>query len=173
MTPQPPPEVLPPDGRCAADDPRLDDCAESTCLRLTGVEATLTALGPVRHRVAEFVAPLRLTAEAVADVVLASYEALANAVEHAYPADGPGTLDLCAGYDRGEDVLTVTVVDHGSWQPAEDTHRTRRGQGLRLIGACCDRSDVATGERGTRIRMQWECGGRRTPPPEPDQQVDQ
>src|ERR1700712_2652992 len=52
------------------------------------------------------------------DLLLAVYEALANAAEYAYvDAPRPGTVGLTAAYAPDSDTLVVTVVDHGTWRP--------------------------------------------------------
>ncbi|MFD6675633.1 ATP-binding protein [Rhodococcus zopfii] len=138
---------------------------------LEGVRADLRVLAEVRRRVAEFAGEIDLPPDTTGDVLLATYEALANVVEHAYPPGVPGTFDLVVDYSRGDGVLTVTVADRGSWKPESDTRVTRRGQGLRLMNACSDAVRVERRDAGTRIQLQWNCGQARTLLPEREPQT--
>lgn len=95
------------------------------------------------------------TAPQRADIVLAVYEAVANAAEHAYYS-GPqsGTLDIDAHYqDRGR-VLEVTVTDHGTWKPPENN--PARGRGLPLINLLSGTVDITTGHAGTTVHLRWD-----------------
>jgi anti-sigma regulatory factor (Ser/Thr protein kinase) len=116
--------------RAAADEDRLLE------LRL-GLGAWVGGLGLERH-----------TAE---DVMLATYEALANAVEHAYRA-GPGDMDLRGRLGDGR--LTVTVTDWGRWRPYDD-HDPARGRGLILVRGLSHRSELLHRDDGTTVEMVW------------------
>ncbi|MBH0120417.1 ATP-binding protein [Rhodococcus sp. NPDC003382] len=159
-------------GRQAAPPASVNTGAEYRCLRLDGLPADLTALAPIRHRLAQFAHEIGLPADTTGDMLLATYEALANVAEHAYPPGEPGTYDLCAVDRPDEGVLTVSIVDRGSWKPQADTSRTRRGRGIRLMHACSDSARVETGDEGTRIHLQWNYGTDRTSLPESEQQVE-
>jgi serine/threonine-protein kinase RsbW len=85
------------------------------------------------------------------DLVLAAYEALANAVEHGYRGRS-GVVELHAR--RTADEVIVTVADHGVWRPpAED--KGFRGRGLPLIEGLSHRSTVMPGDSGTTVVMTW------------------
>lgn len=116
--------------RAAADEDRLLE------LRL-GLGVWIGELGLERH-----------TAE---DVMLASYEAMANAVEHAYRG-GPGDMDLRGSI--GESRLTVTVTDWGRWKPY-DEHDPARGRGLILVRGLAHRSELVHRDDGTTVEMEW------------------
>jgi GAF domain-containing protein/anti-sigma regulatory factor (Ser/Thr protein kinase) len=83
------------------------------------------------------------------DVVLASWEAGANAIEHARAPEGSSFhLDAVLAGDR----IRVEVADEGRWKepsPSED-----RGLGLRLIEALMSSVDVDRRPNGTRIVME-------------------
>lgn len=86
------------------------------------------------------------------DIVVASQEACANAVEHAY---GPGgrSFELEAAYvDRR---VTVTVRDHGRWRPPRGAHR---GRGVPMMQALMERVDVTHGEAGTVVVLDRSLG---------------
>jgi serine/threonine-protein kinase RsbW len=69
----------------------------------------------------QWLSTLHLDADLECDIVLASYEALANAVEHAYPVrDESATVDLEETYSRDDRYLKVRVADRGYWCDAAD-----------------------------------------------------
>ena len=108
----------------------------------------------MRQRVAEWAAGLGVGQDGVDDMVLATYEALANVADHAYP-DGPGDAWVDAGRTvAGE--LTVVVSDHGRWR-APPPDPGLRGRGMMLIAALADRVAVHRGASGTRVVMHWRC----------------
>src|SRR5919107_1656893 len=77
-------------------------------------------LSVIRHELAGWLAPLALTDDETADVVLAVDEAAANAVRHAYGPGTSGRVELTMWTEPG--TLCVEIVDHGSWRPpAEPT----------------------------------------------------
>lgn len=99
------------------------------------------------------------------DLVLAVYETLANAADHAYldSATGPGSVALLAR--RSRTALHVTVVDHGTWRPrAAPRHPAAapavRGRGLPLIRLLIRDVYIDTGSAGTTVHL-------RTPLPPP------
>jgi serine/threonine-protein kinase RsbW len=117
-----------------------------------GVTGSVGRLTEVRRRLEEWAAAVGLPAEDAEDVVLASYEALTNAAEHAY-ADGPWNIDLVAARTLDGRVL-VTVRDHGRWRtPPRDPGF--RGRGLLLIEMLAHRVDIRRGPDGTAVHMQW------------------
>jgi anti-sigma regulatory factor (Ser/Thr protein kinase) len=99
---------------------------------------------------------LGLGREFVADATLAVYEALSNAVEHAYRAAARSNLmDLHAEYDPATTDLVVTVTDYGAWRAQKATGRRTGGRGLDLMRALADRVAVETSNAGTRARLSW------------------
>lgn len=56
---------------------------------------------------------LALDDEDVADLVVAVDEAAANAVEHAYHPDAPGSVEVLLWTEPT--TLCIEVVDHGTW----------------------------------------------------------
>src|SRR3954454_14647921 len=82
------------------------------------------------------------------DIGLASYEAMANAVTHAYPYGTIGPLELHARLVPGW--VVVTVTDHG-----RRPDQPRAGYGLELIRRLSDDAEVVRGDYGTTVRMSW------------------
>lgn len=99
---------------------------------------------------------LGLDVEFVADATLAVYEALSNAVEHAYRAAAQSNLmDLHAEYDPATTDLLVTVTDYGVWRAQRAMGRGAGGRGLDLMRALTDRVAVETSNAGTRASLSW------------------
>ena len=83
------------------------------------------------------------------DVVLASWEAGANAIEHARAPEGSlFQLDAVLAGDR----IRVEVADEGRWK--EPSPRENRGLGLQLIEALMASVDVDRSDKGTRVVME-------------------
>lgn len=108
-------------------------------------------------------ATISVDAERRSDIVLAVYEAVANAAEHAYAADAhsgspasgapSGAIEVRAQTTR-EESLEVTVTDAGRWK-SDASSSPYRGRGLALISALSDASDVSSGPGGTSVTLTW------------------
>jgi serine/threonine-protein kinase RsbW len=103
-----------------------------------------------------------LSDEQLSDLVLAVYEALANAAEFAYlDAGNRGTVNLRAIYDTQCGTLSVTVTDRGRWHhpvaesPAIPPQYGVRGRGIPLMRALADQATIETSGRGTQVSLTW------------------
>jgi serine/threonine-protein kinase RsbW len=103
-----------------------------------------------------------LGAERFNDLLLAVYEAIANAAEFAYIDDAQcGTMDISAAYDVDSDTLAVTVNDRGRWRndvPAPATPGRQfqvRGRGIPLMRALADEAIIDGTPHGTNVRLTW------------------
>jgi anti-sigma regulatory factor (Ser/Thr protein kinase) len=92
------------------------------------------------------------TAEAF-DIQLASHEACANAIEHAYQF-GDALVELEGRRTDGE--VAVTVRDSGPWR---EKARSERGQGIELMRALMDEVRVNGGPDGTEIELRRRLRG--------------
>lgn len=121
------------------------------------VPADARRIADLRHALTGWLTRLnpRLPDELCEDVVLASYEAMANSTEHAYLAGPVGEVDVMAVYRPDE--LTVEVADFGDWKPPGDD--PFRGRGLSLIKALTTSHNLDRGPRGTRVSMSWQLSG--------------
>lgn len=88
------------------------------------------------------------------DVLLAVYEALANAAEYAY-VGAPGTIDFCATHAADTGHLGVTVADHGVWRTPEVPQTRFRGRGIPLMRALADNAAIAGTGHGTEVTLEW------------------
>jgi GAF domain-containing protein/anti-sigma regulatory factor (Ser/Thr protein kinase) len=110
------------------------------------------ALAHVRQVLRRWLAARGATEDEAFDITVASQEACANAVEHAY---GPGrrSFEIEAAYDEG--TVRVTVRDEGRWRPPRGTNR---GRGLPLMQALMETVDIQHDERGTRVVLERTLG---------------
>lgn len=125
-------------------------------LVLRGIPAVLHELRPARNSVSEWLAGFVSSEMLRSDILLAVYEAMANAVAHAYP-DAPGVFDVHLGVAAGGRTIAATVVDYGRWDSTTGVSPFH-GRGLPLMRALAVKSDITTDAGGTRVRLQWAFG---------------
>jgi anti-sigma regulatory factor (Ser/Thr protein kinase) len=82
------------------------------------------------------------------DLALASCEACANAIEHAY-GPAPGVLEVSASMSESGEAR-VAIRDHGSWRPPRGRNR---GRGLQLMEGLTDSVEVIRDEDGTTVQL--------------------
>jgi anti-sigma regulatory factor (Ser/Thr protein kinase) len=128
-------------------------------LAVGGVRLALSTAGDrahaarLRHRLQDWLSTQSVPESSREDVVLATYEAVANAVEHGYRATAPAgsvtmTITVYAGH------IEVAVVDHGWWRtPPEDPGY--RGRGFALIDALADRWAIDHSATGTTVTLRF------------------
>lgn len=87
------------------------------------------------------------------NLLLAVNEACANAIEHAYPGDRPGTIEVVVRHDPDGTYL-VTVRDFGTWRPPAADPPLQRGRGLRIIGQLSRELERRSTADGTQVRFR-------------------
>lgn len=121
-------------------------------------------LSVIRRELAGWLAPLALTDDEVAGVVLAVDEAAANAVRHAYGPGGSGVVELTMWTEPG--TLCVEVVDHGSWvPPVTDTAPdglADGGRGIPLMSSMAEAVLIHHDSRGSRVLLRHPVSDDRT-----------
>jgi GAF domain-containing protein/anti-sigma regulatory factor (Ser/Thr protein kinase) len=143
------------------DSPRTDDIALLTARLLPvapqplelRLPTTLDALYVVRDALRAWNDGVPLGRSECESLVLAAWEASANAIEHAVsPVNG--TVVVRATLDRS--TIRVTVEDNGRWAPPTD--RPGRGFGLQLMRALTSSVEIVPGsdERGTRVTIEYD-----------------
>ncbi|WP_081789459.1 ATP-binding protein [Kutzneria albida] len=142
-------QTVPPGGDGSAPTPVAD-------LRVHAVPAAPEWLAAVRHALGEWAVRAGLAADQVADLVQASYEAVANVIDHAYP-DTAGRFDVDAVYEREEQRVTVTVTDYGRWRAPRPDARSVRGRGLLLIERLAPEFELIPEPGGTQVYLGWPC----------------
>jgi Anti-sigma regulatory factor (Ser/Thr protein kinase) len=120
----------------------------------------------IRRELARWLAPLALTEEETADVVLAVDEAAANVVRHAYGPDETGAVELTLWTEPGtaasgtaaSGTLCIEVVDHGVWRPpAERT--AEGGRGIGLMNTMSESVLIRFDGRGSRVLLRHRIPG--------------
>ncbi len=81
------------------------------------------------------------------DIVLATWEACANATEHGRSDSG---FTLSAEL-IGDDMVRVVVTDAGSWLPPAEP--SDRGRGVQLMRSLMSSVEIEPGPRGTRVTL--------------------
>jgi serine/threonine-protein kinase RsbW len=121
-------------------------------LRYRDVPADAHGLIALRHALSRWAALAGMDVEQVEALTLASYEALANVVTHAYP-DGEGAFDLRAKV--GTERVEVTITDHGQWHAPAPDPLGLHGRGLPLIHTLTDYAEITCGPEGTVVTLAW------------------
>ena len=112
-----------------------------------------SSLTTARDAFADWLSRLDATADDWEALHLAMVEMVTNAIEHAYPREAPGIIELDATLGRDGSV-TCLITDHGTWQPP-DPADADRGHGLMVAGHVVDKllvSHPASG--GTTVTLQ-------------------
>jgi anti-sigma regulatory factor (Ser/Thr protein kinase) len=95
------------------------------------------------------------------DLLLATNEAIANAVEHAYTDGERRPVRVQGSLDDG---FRVAVTDRGQWREARKDGDDSRGRGISIMRALVDDVTIETTDEGTPVVLRH--GGTRTRPPE-------
>jgi serine/threonine-protein kinase RsbW len=148
---------------CVSRDPHSVPHTDGARFTRTGIAADALGAAQTRVELCEWLErQFTLGDERLNDLLLATYEALANAAEFAYlDAPTPGTMDLRAHYDSGTSSLMVTISDRGKWrQPVgtsldSDPRVHLRGRGIPLMHALADNATIHTSMAGTQVRLSW------------------
>lgn len=136
----------------AGGSPHIDDAALlALCFEpVREIDMTLPALASRseigRRALLRFARAWNLSEERTADLVLASCEALNNAIEHAYGGRN-GTVRIRAHNADGR--LVVSIADLGRW--SDRTPREDRGRGLRIIESLADDVEIKRENEGTSV----------------------
>lgn len=115
-------------------------------LELT-VAARMNELAPVRRSLRRWLRQSGATEADISAIVLASNEACANAIEHAYGSPD-ATFELRA--EHAVDSVRITIRDSGCWRSPRGTGR---GRGIELMRAFMDAVDIGGDDSGTIVRM--------------------
>ena len=117
------------------------------------------SLTTARDAFAGWLRRLDATADDWEALHLAIVEVFTNAIEHAYPGEAPGTIELDASLENDGSVACL-VSDHGTWRPP-DPADADRGHGLMVAGCVVDEllvshpvADEAAGPRGTTVTLR-------------------
>ncbi|GAA2797812.1 ATP-binding protein [Saccharopolyspora taberi] len=115
------------------------------------VPAVAGELPGLRDALARWALRTGLACDRSEALALASYEAMANVVEHAYVR--PGAMDVEAVHLSAQNRVEVTITDRGQWLPLSGEREG--GRGLPLIHRLADEAVITPGSAGTVVRMSW------------------
>ncbi|HWM08576.1 MAG TPA: SpoIIE family protein phosphatase, partial [Solirubrobacteraceae bacterium] len=116
--------------------------------------AQAEALVGVRRLLRRWLAARGASEDETHDILVASQEACANAVEHAY---GPGHAHFDVIAEDLAGTIRITVSDQGRWRAPRGTHR---GRGLMLMRSLMETVDVDHGTAGTVVVLERALGAR-------------
>ena len=115
----------------------------------------LDALDALRRALRCWLERAGIDTDTAEDVVLATWEVCANAVEHPLDRKGNDVTLVASVTPRW---VRVVVDDTGSWRE-RNVQRRDRGLGLSLARALMDRISIRSGLPGTKVVMWRFLGG--------------
>lgn len=115
------------------------------------IQAEPNELAPTRKALRGWLTRAGLDPEQSMNVLIATGEALANAIEHGHRHRGAGTISMRAVAIA--DSLMVTIQDMGSWKPPAHVPGEHRGRGLPLMRALMHDVTIHQHEIGTTVHM--------------------
>jgi GAF domain-containing protein/anti-sigma regulatory factor (Ser/Thr protein kinase) len=118
------------------------------------VAGDLRSMDLVRDAMRAWLRGVELRPSEVEDVVLATWEACANAIEHAVEPTARCVV-VRAWLDDAS--VRVTVSDTGRWSPR--TERLDRGLGLRLMESLVSTMEIDESEDGTTVTLEKVLSG--------------
>jgi GAF domain-containing protein/anti-sigma regulatory factor (Ser/Thr protein kinase) len=139
--------------RLVPEEPDDDVAFIATRLPPLGDHLTTTwrvtpdSLAPIRYLLRRWLMNRGASEQKAYDIIVASQEACANAVEHAY---GPGTAKFEVDLWWEDGRVTITVTDHGQWRPPRGENR---GRGLPLMHTLMDEVEVRHTDDGTSVTL--------------------
>jgi serine phosphatase RsbU (regulator of sigma subunit)/anti-sigma regulatory factor (Ser/Thr protein kinase) len=125
------------------------------------VPSHVDSMDLVRDALRAWLAGVPLERGQAEDVVLATWEACANAIEHAIDSTDD---HITVNAEVGDSVARVVVEDAGRW--GSPTQRENRGLGLRLIDSLVTSVDIAHGGTGTRVTIEMAFSEPTAPVPD-------
>jgi anti-sigma regulatory factor (Ser/Thr protein kinase)/putative methionine-R-sulfoxide reductase with GAF domain len=112
-------------------------------------------LAAIRSMLRTWLAEIGVPDALTYDILVATGEACANAIEHAYGLR-PGRLQI--DVSRSDSRLLVSIKDQGSWREARGENR---GRGLPIMKRLASAVDVVRTSDGTDVRLTWDLEGGR------------
>jgi anti-sigma regulatory factor (Ser/Thr protein kinase) len=120
---------------------------------ITRLPADVESIPLMRRMLARWLHEAGATQPQADDLSLATSEACANAIEHAY-GPAPGMLEVSASSSQSG-LAVVTVRDYGNWRPPRGANR---GRGLLLMEGLTDSVEVIRDDGGTTVQLSRRLG---------------
>ena len=105
-------------------------------------------LGHVRHTLDEWLDGHGMSEPPRAAFVLATHEALANAIQHSGISSS-----VTVRAQAANEGIEIVISDDGSWKAPDEVPNDERGRGLSLIRLLVPDAEVSTGVSGTTVRL--------------------
>lgn len=123
---------------------------------VTVLPAALPHIADARHRLRRWLSCVGIDSGREADILLATGEAVTNAIEHGSSGE-PGSTVSIEAFRRG-DSITVTISDAGRWSgdSSASMRSLHRGRGLTLINGLADHVDTTRTSQGTRLTLRFD-----------------
>jgi anti-sigma regulatory factor (Ser/Thr protein kinase) len=116
------------------------------------IESDPAKLAPLRHDLAHWLEQWSIPTERADGALVAVGEAVSNGIEHAYPSPEAGVVVVDATIE--DEMLRVTVRDHGTWrEPVPDP---TRGRGRQLMKEFADEFDIRSEPVGTVVSLAFK-----------------
>ena len=113
------------------------------------VRADAAELSSFRRRLREWLSARGVDERAANDLLIASGEACANAIEHAYGFSRESSIDVTGTISDGS--VELRISDRGHWR--EHGQSENRGRGLGIMAALVDDVRIERGQDGTVVRL--------------------
>jgi signal transduction histidine kinase/CheY-like chemotaxis protein/anti-sigma regulatory factor (Ser/Thr protein kinase) len=122
----------------------------------TVLPATPANIPEARHRLRHWLTGIALDPGREADILLATGEAVSNAIEHGSGGDSLRTVSVEA-FVRG-DTVSATISDTGRWSgdSSASQRSLRGGRGLTMINGLADHVKTVRTAHGTRITLDFQ-----------------
>ncbi|WP_369830525.1 SpoIIE family protein phosphatase [Mycobacterium sp. 1245111.1] len=108
-------------------------------------------LAPSRNALRSWLREAGVDEEQIQDMLVATGEAVANAIEHGHRDRPDGTISLRA--TAVVDGLHVSVIDTGVWKMPRDVPSAFRGRGISLMRCLVQDVSIHSSDAGTTVHM--------------------
>lgn len=108
-------------------------------------------LAPSRNALRSWLREAGVDKEQIQDVLVATGEAVANAIEHGHRDRPDGTISLRA--TAVVDGLHVSVIDTGVWKTPREVPSAFRGRGISLMRCLVQDVSIHSSDAGTTVHM--------------------
>jgi len=131
-------------------------CHSSARSFATVVPAALDHIAEARHRLRDWLSDVGVDPRRESDILLATGEALTNAIEHGSGADARKTVSIEA-FVRGR-MIATTIIDAGQWSgdSSASQRSQKRGRGLTMINGLADDVKTTRSAGGTQVTLNFE-----------------
>jgi anti-sigma regulatory factor (Ser/Thr protein kinase) len=126
------------------------------CSFATVLPAVSAQIPVGRGRLRDWLSGIDVPTRREMDILLATGEAVTNAIEHGSRGEPRKTVSVEAFLRR--DTVSITVSDTGRWvgDSSASARCRRRGRGLTLMSGLADRVDTVRSSAGTQVTLEFD-----------------